>query len=92
MWAGLLALGFRLDAVKIKRLLDAFWFGRSIKKCQRVCVCVCVFCIYGLCVEQGHSLMFQMFPKAGSGGRDQTLEAPPVLRFHGDGVGLEGRD
>lgn len=41
-------------------------------------------------MEQWDPLMFQVFPEAGPGGRDQTLEAPPILRFHGNGVLLEG--
>lgn len=43
-------------------------------------------------MEQWHSLMFQMFPKAGSSGWDQTLEALPILCFQSNGVFLKGRN
>ncbi len=37
-------------------------------------------------MEQWDPLMLQMFPKQGPSGRDQTLEALPILCFHGNGV------
>lgn len=47
---------------------------------------------YLVSVEQGHLPVFQMFPKAGSGGWHQTLEALPILWFHRNGVFLKGGD
>lgn len=45
---------------------------------------------YHVTVEERDALMSEMFPKPGLGGRDHTLEAPPVLCLHDDRVFLEG--
>lgn len=47
---------------------------------------------YRVRVEQWDSLMFQVFPKSWSGGRDKTLEAPAILGFHGNWVLFKGGD